>query len=160
RAQRSCACDNRGMGRGASVSAAVAVVLLLSACGSSSSNSSSTQPDTSSYVSTTITLTTSPSKTASGGLPKSVPLKGNGKPATSESKRVIKAWLAALSDGKIAKAASFFAPRARVQNGTSPFVLRSRAERLAFNRTLPCGAKPHALEGAAHGYTIVTFLLT
>jgi hypothetical protein len=70
----------------------------------------------------------------------------------------VRRWSAALREGRVARAAAYFAQPSRVQNGTPVITLRSAAERTVFNASLPCGAVPIGL-GAAGGYTIVTFRL-
>jgi hypothetical protein len=54
---------------------------------------------------------------------------------------VIKGWVDTLADGDVDGAADYFAVPSVVQNATPPLTLRSRADVVAFNRSLPCGAK-------------------
>lgn len=54
---------------------------------------------------------------------------------------VIEDWINTLSDGDVKGAADYFAVPSVVENGATPVTLRSRADVLAFNRSLPCGAK-------------------
>ena len=55
--------------------------------------------------------------------------------------RVIEGWVETLADGDVDGAADYFAVPSVVQNGTPPLTLRSRADVVAFNRSLPCGAR-------------------
>jgi len=91
-------------------------------------------------------------------LPLGVPSRATGR-ADAAATAVVRRWSAALRAGEVARAASYFAQPSRVQNGTPVVTLRSRADRLAFNVSLPCGAVPTKY-GAAKGFTIVTFRLT
>ena len=54
---------------------------------------------------------------------------------------MIENWVDTLSDGDVVGAADYFAVPSVAENGTAPVTLRSRADVLAFNRSLPCGAK-------------------
>ena len=54
---------------------------------------------------------------------------------------LIDEWVRTLSRGDVKGAAEFFALPSVVQNGTPPLTLRSRADAVEFNRSLPCGAK-------------------
>jgi hypothetical protein len=54
---------------------------------------------------------------------------------------VISGWVNALRHGDVDRAAGYFALPSVVENGTPPVTLRSRAQAVAFNRSLPCGAK-------------------
>ena len=54
---------------------------------------------------------------------------------------MIEGWIDTLSDGDVKGAADYFAVPSLAENGTAPVTLRSRADVLAFNRSLPCGAK-------------------
>jgi hypothetical protein len=64
-------------------------------------------------------------------------------PAPQEHKElgVIRGWVETLADGDVDGAADYFAVPSVVQNATPPMTLRSRADVVAFNRSLPCGAK-------------------
>jgi hypothetical protein len=102
---------------------------------------------------------TPPKRKATSKLPRGVPHRADGvvDPAAA---RVVRRWSAALRRGEVARAAAYFAQPSKVQNGGSAVItLRSRAERLAFNVSLPCGAIPTHY-AAARGFTIVTFRLT
>jgi hypothetical protein len=54
---------------------------------------------------------------------------------------VIEGWVKTLSKGDPEGAAGYFAVPSVVANGTAPITLRSHAEAVTFNRSLPCGAK-------------------
>jgi hypothetical protein len=58
---------------------------------------------------------------------------------------VIAAWLDALNAHRYAKAASYFAPHAIVDQGR-PVRLPDRAAAIAFNRSLPCRGKLTSVE--------------
>jgi hypothetical protein len=66
---------------------------------------------------------------------------GGALPAGHEGVLVIEGWVETLAKGDVEDAAGYFALPSVVQNGGSPLTLRSRADAIAFNRTLPCGAK-------------------
>jgi hypothetical protein len=72
---------------------------------------------------------------------------------------VIEGWVDALAKGDVDGAAGYFALPSVVENGTAPLTLRSRADAVAFNESLPCGAK---LVGArpAGRFIAATFRLT
>lgn len=59
----------------------------------------------------------------------------------------------------MARAASFWALPAKIQNGTPVLSLDTRSDLLVFNDSLPCGAVLTGA-GAARGFTIATFRLT
>jgi hypothetical protein len=79
-------------------------------------------------------------------------------PPGHDSVAVIDEWVRALSEGDVEEAAQLFALPSVVQNGTPPINLDTRAEAIAFNRSLPCGAE---LVGARrHGrFIAATFRL-
>ena len=54
---------------------------------------------------------------------------------------MIESWIGALSDGDVEGAAGYFAVPSLAENGTGPVTLRSHADVLDFNRSLPCGAR-------------------
>jgi hypothetical protein len=92
-------------------------------------------------------------------LPSDVPTTSKGTPTDDVSARVIRKWSGALTGGDVTRAARFFALPSKVQNGTPVVTLDTAEERLVFNLTFPCGAKPTSLERAVDGYTIVDFVL-
>jgi hypothetical protein len=70
----------------------------------------------------------------------------------------VRLWTRALYDGKYDRAASFFAPRAIVQQvGTR--VLRNHAEAIAFVRSLTCRASVQSIRREKTGVLLVTFNL-
>ena len=54
---------------------------------------------------------------------------------------MIESWADTLTNGDVQGAAGYFALPSIAENGASPVTLRSRADVVAFNRALPCGAK-------------------
>jgi hypothetical protein len=54
---------------------------------------------------------------------------------------VIGNWVDALRAGHVQVAAGYFALPSVVENGTPPERIETRADAVAFNRSLPCGAK-------------------
>ena len=75
--------------------------------------------------------------------------------------RVIRGWADALREGRVNRAADFFAIPARVLDGTNP--LRELPDRVAvrqFNRGLPCGAELVDTVRGEGWFVIATFRLT
>jgi hypothetical protein len=71
---------------------------------------------------------------------------------------VVRLWSRALYEDEYARAAGFFAPRAIVrQSGTR--VLRSRADAIAFNRSLTCRASVLSIRHEREGVLLATFNL-
>jgi hypothetical protein len=71
---------------------------------------------------------------------------------------VISGWANALAGGDVAKAASYFALPAVVENGDPPVRITSREQAREFNQLLPCGAR--LVSTSRHGrYTYATFRL-
>ena len=81
-------------------------------------------------------------------------------PATAEAKRVIEGWTAAVRAADFEKAAEFFAIPSIVANGGPPRKLDNPALVIAWNATLPCGAKVVRLTSAPQGFTVAVFELT
>ena len=71
--------------------------------------------------------------------------------------RVVRAWVTAETQGRMAKAASYFALPALVAN-PQPLRLRTRAQVRGFNEALPCGAKLTDAYEARH-VVVATFTL-
>jgi major membrane immunogen (membrane-anchored lipoprotein) len=72
---------------------------------------------------------------------------------------VIKGWVDALRSGNPEAAANYFALPAVVQNGGPPVTLHRASDLLAFNQSLPCGAK--LVSATTEGQvTTATFELT
>jgi hypothetical protein len=79
--------------------------------------------------------------------------------ADHEAVRVIRDWVDELRAGHVAAAASYFAFPSIVENGTPPVTLQTRDDAVAFNRSLPCGAK--LIRATPFGrYIAATFRLT
>jgi hypothetical protein len=66
---------------------------------------------------------------------------GGGEPSGHKSVAVIEGWVTALSKGDAEAASAYFAVPSLAENGTAPVTLRSHADVVAFNSSLPCGAK-------------------
>lgn len=77
-------------------------------------------------------------------------------PHASAGEAVIRAWTKSVYHGEYEKAARLFAKRAIIQQGVS-FVLTSRAQAIAFNRSLPCRAKVTGIEREPHGVLLASF---
>jgi len=90
----------------------------------------------------------------SSGGGSSVP--GNADPDAVE---VIRNWADELRAGDVEAAADRFALPSVVQNGTPPLRLTDRDEVIAFNQSLPCGARLTRAETEGR-FTIATFELT
>jgi hypothetical protein len=91
-------------------------------------------------------------------LPAGIPRSATG-PADAGAARTIRRWARALQGGDVARAVSYWALPAKIQNGTPVLTLRSRQDLRLFNGSLACGAVLTGA-GAARGYTIATFRLT
>ena len=61
--------------------------------------------------------------------------------ADPESVEVIEDWAAALADGDVEEAASYFAIPSLAENGPAALRIRDRPDAVAFNESLPCGAE-------------------
>ncbi len=79
--------------------------------------------------------------------------------ADPEAVKVIDDWAQTLREGDVEGAADYFEVPSTVQNGTAPLELDSRADVVAFNRSLPCGAELVNAQGH-FGLTIATFELS
>jgi limonene-1,2-epoxide hydrolase len=79
--------------------------------------------------------------------------------ADSKSVEVIKGWADELRAGDVAAASRRFALPSVVQNGTPALTLTSRSQVVAFNRSLPCGARLTAAVPTGR-FTVATFVLT
>jgi hypothetical protein len=72
---------------------------------------------------------------------------------------VIARWLSALRSGDEARAARFWATGAKFQNATPVLTIDTPLEKLAIQRSLPCGAKiSHA--GGPAPFVVLDFVLT
>ena len=74
--------------------------------------------------------------------------------------RVVRTWADTLRRGDVATAARSFAVPSLVANGGPPERLTTSAAILAFNQSLPCGARLVRADRAPRGFVIATFLLT
>jgi hypothetical protein len=101
------------------------------------------------------TLTTPPAPPA-GASAKPTRPKGSHRPDPA-ALRVIRGWTQAQARGDVVRAASYFSLPALVAN-PQPLRLQTRAQLLAFNRGLPCGAKLLDAFGI-HRLTVATFRL-
>lgn len=90
--------------------------------------------------------------------PPKVPKRATGA-ADPASVRVINGWLRALRQGKIERAASYFAVPSVFQNASPVLTLGTRQDVLAVNLSFPCGAVATRFGGAGR-YTVVRFKLT
>ena len=73
--------------------------------------------------------------------------------------QVIEKWADELRAGDVASASKRFAVPSVVQNGTAPLELTDRQQVVAFNSSLPCGAK--LTDAVPSGrFVIATFVLT
>jgi hypothetical protein len=79
-------------------------------------------------------------------------------PATPDA-TVIRRWADTLRAGDVEGAARLFGLPATIANGDAPQRLRTAAGILAFNASLPCGARLLRTR-RREGYTIATFRLT
>jgi hypothetical protein len=91
-------------------------------------------------------------------LPAGVPTTATG-PADAAATRTIRRWAQALQRGDVARAVSYWAIPAKIQNATPVLNLGSREDLRLFNSSLACGAQLTSA-GSARGYTIATFRLT
>ena len=62
-------------------------------------------------------------------------------PAGHETVQVIEGWVNTLAAGDVDAAADYFALPSVTENVGPPVTLRTHADAVAFNRSLPCGAK-------------------
>ncbi len=80
---------------------------------------------------------------------------GGGEPSPES---VVRAWSEALNTGDDEAAADLFAPGAEVIQGNARGRLRTHAEAVLFNRSLPCSGRIVRVESKEDGIT-ATFLL-
>ncbi len=79
--------------------------------------------------------------------------------ADSGDVAVIEGWTKALASGDERAAAGYFAIPSTAENGTLLTKIESRADAIAFNRSLPCGAEVVSARTTGE-LTTATFLLT
>lgn len=91
-------------------------------------------------------------------IPEHVPriARGSADPAAV---RVIARWLGALRGGHEARAARYWATGAKFQNDSPVLTIDTPLEKLAIQRSLPCGAKIRSA-GGAKGFVVLLFVLT
>jgi hypothetical protein len=101
---------------------------------------------------------TTPSVPQIRGTSPLVPTEADGPPPKGAA-RVIRRWAAAVRAADWGRAADLVATGAHVQTGPEVERLTTRNLVLAWNTSLPCGAKVERI-GGARGYAIVRFRLT
>jgi hypothetical protein len=79
--------------------------------------------------------------------------------ANPDDVEVIGGWISALTTGDTDAAADYFAIPSVAQNGPIQVRIRDRADAVAFNESLPCGAEVVAAETSGEK-TIATFELS
>ena len=72
--------------------------------------------------------------------------------------QVIEDWVGALAEGDVEAAADYFALPSTAENGPLLTRIETRADAIAFNRSLPCGAT-RCLGQTAGDFTTATFEL-
>jgi ketosteroid isomerase-like protein len=80
---------------------------------------------------------------------------GGGDPSAES---VVRAWSEALNTGDDEAAADLFAPGAEIVQGDARGTLRTHADAVLFNRSLPCSGRIVRVEDEGDGVT-ATFLL-
>jgi hypothetical protein len=124
----------------------VLVALTVAGCGGGGKHAASTQ------------RTTPPDPNADLRIPAHVPRRAHG-PADRASVRVIAHWLRVLRHGEEAKAARLWATGAKFQNDTAVLTIDTPIEKLAVQKSLPCGAFiKHA--GGPAPFVVLVFVLT
>jgi len=73
--------------------------------------------------------------------------------------QVIEEWASALADGDVEAAAGYFALPSTAENGPLLTKIDTRADAIAFNRSLPCGATVVSAKTAGD-FTTATFELS
>ena len=107
---------------------------------------------------TTTPKTTQTNPNADLRLPAHVPRSPDGA-ADATAVRVINRWLKVLRRGQEAKAARFWATGAKFQNATPVLTIDTPIEKLAIQRSLPCGARIKQAGGPAP-FVVLVFVLT
>jgi hypothetical protein len=107
---------------------------------------------------TTAARTTPANPNADLRLPAHVPRQAKGA-ADRAAVRVIARWLAVLQRGDEAGAARFWATGAKFQNATPVLTIDSPIEKLAIQKSLPCGARIKKAAGPAP-FVVLVFVLT
>jgi hypothetical protein len=91
-------------------------------------------------------------------IPAHVPRRAKGA-ADAASVRVIAKWLTVLRRGDEIKAASFWATGAKFQNDTPVLTIDTPIEKLAIQKSLPCGARIKQA-GGPQPFVVLVFVLT
>jgi hypothetical protein len=91
-------------------------------------------------------------------LPEHVPRRAKG-PADKRAVHVIAAWLKHLRHGDETGAARYWATGAKFQNATPVLTIDSPIEKLAIQKSLPCGARIKEAGGPAP-FVVLVFVLT
>jgi hypothetical protein len=91
-------------------------------------------------------------------LPAHVPRRAHGA-ADRAAVRVIARWLRVLRSGDEARAARFWATGAKFQNATPVLTIDSPIEKVAIQKSLPCGARIKKAGGPAP-FVVLVFVLT
>ncbi len=107
---------------------------------------------------TAPTNTTPASSNADLRLPAHVPRRAAGQ-ADPAAVKVIAHWLRVLQRGEEARAARFWATGAKFQNATPVLTIDTPIEKLAIQRSLPCGARIKEAGGPAP-FVVLVFVLT
>src|SRR5258707_3047814 len=120
---------------------------VLAGCGSSNHAQKTAAPKT-----------TQTNSNADLRLPAHVPRTALGA-ADRAAVRVITRWLKALRRGEERKAARFWATGAKFQNATPVLTIDTAVEKLAIQKSLPCGARIKQAGGPAP-FVVLVFVLT
>jgi hypothetical protein len=128
--------------------AAVVVVLVtaLAGCGGGAKHTASTA------------RTTPADPNADLKIPSHVPRRAQGK-ADAASVKVIARWLKVLRRGDETGAARYWATGAKFQNATPVLTIDTPIEKLAIQKSLPCGAKIKQT-GGPRPFVVLVFTLT
>jgi hypothetical protein len=91
-------------------------------------------------------------------IPSHVPRRAHGV-ANAMSVRVIDRWLRALQRGDELRAARFWANGSKFQNATPVLTINTPIEKVAIQKSLPCGARIKSAAGPAP-FVVLVFTLT
>jgi hypothetical protein len=133
------------------------VVLVLAGCGGSSAPTTAPRAARTTPAAPTGRPTDAEIRRALA-LPDRVPLRQTGA-APAADIGVVRAWLDALRQGRVARAARLFGLPARFQNFMTVLLIRTPAQAMAVTDSLPCGAKMTRAGGAA-GFVVYEARLT
>lgn len=132
----------------------IVATVVLAGCGGGGSHSDATTTTTPARTQRTIP----PDPNADLRLPAHVPRRAHG-PADAASVRVIARWLRVLRSGDERRAARFWATGSKFQNATPVLTIDSPLEKLAIQKSLPCGARIKSAAGPAP-FVVLVFILT